>query len=527
MTSTLVGRTAIAAIWSLVAWNSWECIELYAGAAFLGDSVQNAGFYRFYPARDYAMIVTQVPLVLGLRLGVDDLRWLARLQTFGTFLLPAALYILALVRTKGDAVLQATVIVTVALVFMTTWYFTIGEYNTAYAIVVAAAAVVLTADRPRLADGILLVILAVLALRTYEVFLYLGPLLAGVIFWAVRQPPSPATTTTAPPLARHALLLGAMTAVAAGLAFLGAATAPVCVGASAVAATLWAAWRPADRPAIANLLYLTGAALFLAGSAVAAESIVNFVVPVRLHDTAHGVLRFGRNIQFVVALGAVLVVTVWALIKPQALEGSRPYRWAGLWLVVLALLPLLGLVFPAVRPRIGEDYFTRTICGLVIAAIVAFMWIAKSGHRSRPAALQVLEAPGAARRVLLFAVALLLAALPSEIYVTARWTTYLEAMRTAAQADRRVMAFDDTPLARFPNFILGDDLTYLADQLFLLRSKPDSRVIVVRHRKDVATIRLPRPRPYNLGGRVWGRGAGSIAVQSRTSAPPTAAKAKP
>jgi hypothetical protein len=172
----------------------------------------------------------------------------------------------------------------------------------------------------------------------------------------------------------------------------------------------------------------------------------------------------------------------------------------------------IGLVAPAGTPPEVIAYLEEAM---------------KKISRSRPAALQVLEAPGAARRVLLFAVALLLAALPSEIYVTARWTTYLEAMRTAAQADRRLMAFDDTPLARFPNFILGDDLTYLADQLFLLRSKPDSRVIVVRHRKDVATTKLPRSPPYNLGGRVWGRGAGSITIQSRTLTPPNAARAKP
>ena len=39
------------------------------------------------------------------------------------------------------------------------------------------------------------------------------------------------------------------------------------------------------------------------------------------------------------ALAAALVVVAWALIDPRALESTRPYRWAALFLAILAFRP--------------------------------------------------------------------------------------------------------------------------------------------------------------------------------------------
>ena len=65
---------------------------------------------------------------------------------------------------------------------------------------------------------------------------------------------------------------------------------------------------------------------------------------------------------------AALIVVVWALVKPRALLGVRPYAWAALFLVVLALSPILAMNDTLVRPLAKSQYVARTAAGLVIAS---------------------------------------------------------------------------------------------------------------------------------------------------------------
>ena len=110
-------------------------------------------------------------------LGVTDLHLLARLLSLGLFGLPTIFYTLALHRAKDDAVLLAIVIAAIAIVFMTTSFFIVGEYNTLYAVTILIAVRLATADRLTWPDAIALVLLSLLAIRTYETMIYLGPLL--------------------------------------------------------------------------------------------------------------------------------------------------------------------------------------------------------------------------------------------------------------------------------------------------------------------------------------------------------------
>ena len=68
-------------------------------------------FFDFYAPRLYAMVIGQVPIMTALFLGVTDLHLLARLLSLGLFAVPTALYSLALMRVKDDAVLLAARIV--------------------------------------------------------------------------------------------------------------------------------------------------------------------------------------------------------------------------------------------------------------------------------------------------------------------------------------------------------------------------------------------------------------------------------
>ena len=75
--------------------------------------------------------------------------------------------------------LLAVVIAAIAVVFMTTSFFIVGEYNTLYAIAILVAVRLATAERLTVVDGLVLAAVGGLAIRTYEAMIYLGPLLVA------------------------------------------------------------------------------------------------------------------------------------------------------------------------------------------------------------------------------------------------------------------------------------------------------------------------------------------------------------
>ena len=161
-------------------------IALYSDGSWFMMRIVDRGFFVNYDhARSYALGLWQVPLVFALRAGVTDLQWLAKAYSFGTLLLPAALYQLALLRSRDDAALMVGVIAAIAAVFSTSFMFSVGEYSTAYATAVAVMAFCARRDTARLTDGIVMLVLGVLSVRTYEIFYHLGPLLAALLVWPV------------------------------------------------------------------------------------------------------------------------------------------------------------------------------------------------------------------------------------------------------------------------------------------------------------------------------------------------------
>src|SRR5215813_12068182 len=190
-TTTVAYRTTVCLIWGLALWHSWESRGLFVdGSAFLVQIARREWFFDFYLPRLYAMVLGQIPVITGLWLGITDLHQLARLLSIGLFALPTALYHLALVRARHDAVLLGTVIAALAVVFMTTSFFIVGEYNTAYAIAILVAVRLATAAELTVLDGVFLAVIGLLGTRTYEAMLYLGPLLAAMIAWRVWRAPS-------------------------------------------------------------------------------------------------------------------------------------------------------------------------------------------------------------------------------------------------------------------------------------------------------------------------------------------------
>ena len=190
-------------------------------------------------------------------------------------------------------------------------------------------------------------VIGFLAIRTYEAMLYLGPLLSAMMLWAI--------------------------------------------------------WRAPSRPWLPTTLHLVSIAGFIAGMFVAIGSLTRPYSVEHLDETIETARNFWQNMQFDLVVVAALVVVVWALVRPRDLALAKPYRWAAVCLVILALSPLLMLGDIVVRPLAKSQYVARTAAGLIIASIVVFIWAYASNMRAKLPAFVVLGTPAAARRFLIFA----------------------------------------------------------------------------------------------------------------------------
>jgi len=439
-------RTTVCLIWGLALWHSWESRGLFVdGSAFLVQIARREWFFDFYAPRLYAMVVGQAPIMTAIFLGVTDLHLLARLLSLGLFALPTVLYHLALARVKDDAVLLAAVIAAIGVVFMTTSFFIVGEYNTAYAIAILVAVRLATARQLTWVDGLFLAVIGFLAIRTYEAMLYLGPLLSAMVLWAI--------------------------------------------------------WRAPSRPWLPTTLHLVSIAGFIAGMFVAIGSLTRPYSVEHLDETIETATNFWQNMQFDLVVAAALVVVAWALLRPRDLALAKPYRWAAVCLVILALSPLLMLGDVVVRPLAKSQYVARTAAGLIIASIVVFIWAYASNLRGKLPAFVVLGTPEAARRFLIFALLILLAVLPSDISLTQSWVSYLDAMRTTVRDHDGVIAFEDSPLSRHPYDLLVEAWILPSQSLALRAKRGDG--IIAPPRDFGAWQPFPPAQPYPLGKYIW------------------------
>ena len=206
-TTTVAYRTTIGLIWGLPCGIAESRGLFVDGSAFLVQIARREWFFDFYAPRLYAMVVGQAPIMTAVFLGITDLHLLARLLSIGLFALPTALYTLALVRVKDDPVLLAAVIGAIGLVFMTTSFFIVGEYNTAFAIAIVVAVRLVTAAAHRARRPVPRRHQPA-AVRTYESMIYLGPILSVMVLhtlWRIPQRPwLPTTLYLLPPSASSA-----------------------------------------------------------------------------------------------------------------------------------------------------------------------------------------------------------------------------------------------------------------------------------------------------------------------------------
>jgi hypothetical protein len=454
--NTFAYRAAIGLIWALALWHSWICRGLFVdGFAFLVQVAAYEWFFYFYPPRIYAMVAGQIPVMTAVILGVTDLHLLARLLSLGFFGLPTIFYTGALFRARNDPVLLALVIAIIAIVFLPVSFFIVGEYNTLYAFATFVGITLLTSDRLRWGEGLMLAVLGAFSIRIYEAMVYVGPLLVVMTLWHVWK---------------HARS--------------GSGGAPSLISAS---------------------LYLLAAAFFAAGAWVARDSIVHpfsELSALHLEDTLQQARNFWHNMQFDFVFGPALVIVVWALVRPADLATAKPYRWAALGLGVLVLTPLLAFGDTLIRPLAKSQYVSRVMGGMVVCATVMFAWFYCSHLHVRLKATVVLHQPPAARRFLAFACLMPLAVLPSDIFLSQSWVKFVEDTREAV-ARGGIIPFEETKLSQWPDILLVENWV-LSTQCLAVRSS-DADGIVLPPKGYSEWVPFNPEEPPNMGRFYWRR----------------------
>jgi len=150
--------------------------SLYADGAYFLLMVITSGKFLLMPARELAGIATQLPLLSGLHVGVVEIDALARLFGLGLIGVPILLWTYALYMHRYSLFFWPFVLA-FSWIYLPSGFFAIGEYNVAYALVAAAAAILMV-PTITLGNGIVLCIVALIGTRSYELMVAAGPLLA-------------------------------------------------------------------------------------------------------------------------------------------------------------------------------------------------------------------------------------------------------------------------------------------------------------------------------------------------------------
>jgi hypothetical protein len=393
-------RAVVVVLWGVAAYATVTCRGLFwDGSSFLVNILDQGRFHDFYGARAHVDWVTQVPVLLLAELGVRDTRLLAMAYSAALFGLPTGLYHLALARVRHDAVLLGIVVAVLAAVYLPTSFFIIGEYNATFAAATVAMAVTLKVRNNRLGDAAFLCLLGVFSVRSYEAMVYLGPLLAAAILWMRRLEKDTATR------------------ILAGIAALA----------------------------------------FIAAAVVSAATIADYWSHPHFIKVRSMTFDFWQNLQFVIPLAGLAVSTVVALARPAWLLGRGPLIVMETTAVVLASTPWWRLLHEHSILYPPAHYLAREAAGLLLAVMLACMWLHAAWQRTPPRVLVTLRLPAVSRRLVASMTALVIAAAIPDMVLTGLWSDYLGRMRDLVDSRQGFVRADTLPLLDWPDKLFAQD----------------------------------------------------------------------
>ncbi len=445
--SPVAYRVTVLLLWGLAANATIACRALYwDGASFLVNIIELGEAHDFYAARAHVDWLTQAPVLLLVRLGVGDIHVLATVYSAALFALPVGLYHLALSRVRGDGVALAIVMVAVLMVWLPTSFFIVGEYNATYAAALAAMAVTLVPGRHRLADAVLLVLLGLLCVRSYESMVYLGPLVPAAILWSWRREPD--------------------------------------------------GW-------LRGLAWVAAFA-FIGGAIVAGQTIVEYWSHphfVKVRATSSG---FWQNLQVVIPLVGLALCALAGLARPTWLQGRGPAMILGLVAAALVASPWYRLLDDHSILYPPAHYLARQAAGFATFGLMAGLWL-QVAWRQPPRVLAVLRRPEVARRLTVTLAVVLLAAAVPDIALTNLWTEYIARMRGLVDREQGIVHARDLPVLDWPDKLFAQDWTLPAMSALVSRTPGRAYVLWDNDYRsnppfDPACGTLPRLAGYRWGG---------------------------
>jgi hypothetical protein len=372
MSAVAAYRIVVLLLWALAGWATITCRGLFwDGSSFLVNILDGGGFHDFYVARAHVDWLTQAPTLLLAELGVRDTRLLAMAYSATLFGLPTALYHLSLARVRHDPVMLGTLIAIVTAVYLPTSFFIVGEYNVTFAAITAAMAVTLTARALQPGEAAFLGLIGLLTVRSYEAMVYLGPLVAAAIVWRLRTTP--------------------------------------------------------DR--MTRLLMAIAALAFLAAALVAAATIAEYWSHPHFLKVRSTAFDFWQNLQFALPLVGLAICGAIALARPTWLLGRGPFVVLGIAALALALTPWYRLLDQDSILYPPAHYLARQAAGLLLALLLACLWLQVAWQQQPPKALAVLRLPAVSRRFVTAVTVLTLAAAIPDLVLTGLWWDYLGRLR--------------------------------------------------------------------------------------------------
>ena len=399
-------RGVVLLLWVLAAYDTVTCRGLFwDGSSFLVNILDLGWYHDFYAARAHVDWVTETPVLLLSQLGVRDTRLLAMVYTATLFGVPTALYHLALARVRGDAVLLGIVIAAITAVYLPTCFFIVGEYNATFAAAAAAMAVTLTASERRLGDAVLLCLLGVFCVRSYEAMVYLGPLLAAAIVWSM------------------------------------------CKG----------GLRPGPFPVL--LLGGIAALAFLAAAFVSAATIAEYWTHPHFVKVRSMSFDFFQNLQFAIPLIGLAVCAVIGLVRPAWLQGRGPLAVLAVVAAALVLSPWYRLLDDHAILYPPSHYLARQAAGVLLMLLLGCMWVHVAWQRQPPAVLATLRLPAVSRRLVAAMTGLVLAAAVPDVALTGLWTDYLGRIRALVDSREGIIRAGGLPLLDWPDKLFAQDWT--------------------------------------------------------------------
>lgn len=413
LAAPLAYRAVVPLLWALAVWNTLACRGLFwDGSSFLVNILELERFHDFYAARAHVDWLTQTPVLILSELGLRDTHLLSIIYSGTLFALPTGLYHVALARLRHDALLLGLGIAIVGLVCLPTWFFIVGEYNTTFAAVSVAMAIVLTLRQKPLADAIFVCVLGVACVRSYEAMVYLGPLMAAVLVWRLRR----------------------------------------------------------VEDGMARLLLAIAALAFVAAAVVAGSTIAEYWSHPHFVKVRSTLFDFWQNLQFAIPVAGLVVCALIGVARPSWLQGRGPMIVIGVALAALALTPWYRLLDSDSILYPPAHYLARQAAGVLLALLLSGMWIHVAWQGRAPQPLATLRLPSVSQRFVAIMTLLVVAASIPDLALTGLWRDYLERLRSVVDSREGIVRGGSLPLLDWPDKLFAQEWSLPAMSAIVSRS---------------------------------------------------------